>query len=111
MTAPLARAKTADAAIAEEKCIVNDCDILSKNRSKDRTKTTLLGEFLKRITVVMRKNRNRYEGTTAFDTQQNCGPDSESGSLINWKHYQSLSDSAQQLSFELMCTEVAIALI
>jgi hypothetical protein len=34
MTAPLARAKTADAAIAEEKCIVNDCEILSKNRSK-----------------------------------------------------------------------------
>jgi hypothetical protein len=41
-----------------------------------------------------RRNRNKSEGTAAFDTHQNCRPDSEIrfGILINWKQLESLFD-------------------
>jgi hypothetical protein len=56
--------------------------------------------FLKRTTAVMReKQKQKYRGTSAFDAQQDCRPDSEIrlGTLINWKQHQSLFGSAQHL--------------
>ena len=55
MTAPLARESSALAAIEDEKRMLNDCSILSKNKVKTGRRQASVGSFLKRMTVVTRE--------------------------------------------------------
>jgi hypothetical protein len=82
MTAPLARARTAEAAIVDEKCMMKESgDSFKEWKVKTGRRMNVLGVALKGVEdgkeKQKQKQKQKYPGPRLFDRLENCRSDSE----------------------------------